>query len=392
VSDPFAVAGEVRLKPGRDVSLRRRHPWIYRGALAGELPASAGLVRVLGADGEALATALVGGSGGSLALRAVAFGDEPFDVGVLRSRLRAAAELRAALRLDSDGYRLVHAEGDELPGLIIDRYGVVAVIEMYEPAWQAWLPALAEALLAEHGCSSVLARAAWRRKEEPQLVAGPRPDDVVVISEGPVRFPVDLFGGQKTGFFLDQRDNRRRVAELAAGRSVLNLFSYSGGFAIAALVAGARSALNVEASAAALELAREGYRLNGLALDEAGFVAGDAFEVTRQLLADGTRFELVVVDPPAFVKNKAALATGMRGYKDINLQAFKLAAPGALILTCSCSALVDEQSFGQALFAAALDAGRQVTILERRGAAPDHPVSIYCPEPRHLKAWLCRVN
>ncbi len=392
MSDPFACAAEVRLKPGRDGSVRGRHPWVYRGALAGPVPAGTAPVRVAAANGRPLGVALPGGSGGSLALRMVAFGDESWDAAALRGRLLAAAGLRERLALDADAFRLVHAEGDGLPGLVIDRYGTVAVCQLFERAWEPLLPAVLEVLAGELGAADVLLRGGDAAAGVPTVLRGRIPPAEVVIREGGVRFAVDLLGGQKTGFFLDQRENRRRVASLAGGASLLNLFAYSGGFAVAALAAGAARAVNVDASPQALALARRAYALNGLRADDAGFVAGDAFRVVRALAAAGERFGVVVADPPAFVKRKADLEAGLRGYKDVNLHAMRLVEPGGLLLTCSCSALVGEEQFGEMLAAAALDAGRALRVLERRGAGPDHPVSAFCREAEHLKAWLCAVN
>jgi len=389
MSDPFAIGGEVRLKPGREASVLRRHPWVYRGALAGALPAGTVPVRVLAANGRPLGVALPGGSGGSLALRMVAFGEERWDGAALAARVRAAVELRERLNLDTDACRLVHAEGDSLPGLVVDRYAGTAVCEPYEPAWEPYLDAVGAPLEGAFGITSVLVRPPG---QPPRVLRGAMPAAPVVIREGRLRFPVDLVAGQKTGFFLDQRENRRRLGSLARGARVANLFSYSGGFAVAALAGGAVRALNVDASPAALELARAAYRLNAIPVAEGDFIAGDAFRVARELVAAGERFEVVVVDPPAFVKRKAELEGGLRGYKDINLQAMRLLAPEGLLLTCSCSALVGEQEFGQALASAALDAGRALRVLERRGAGPDHPVSVFCREAAHLKAWLCAVD
>jgi len=390
VSDPFAPAATVRLKPGRDASLDRRHPWVYRGALADAVPAGTAPVLLTAADGRRLGTALPGSSGGSLALRVVTWGEERWDAGSLRRRLERAVELRRLLAIDSDALRLVHAEGDGLPGLVIDRYADAAVVETYEAAWLPLLDEVSSFLLAEQRCAVVLHRegagSAPARPLRGELPAGP-----VVVREGRLAFPVDVVGGQKTGFFLDQRDNRRRVGELAAGRTVLNLFSYSGGFAVAALVGGARRAVNVDASRPALELARSAYRLNGLAAAEDDFVRGDVFAVARELAGAGARFDLVVVDPPAFVRRRGERRSGLGGYRDVNLQALRLLCRGGLLLTCSCSALVDEESLRGALLAAALDAGREVQVLEWRGAAADHPVALACPETRHLKALLCRV-
>jgi len=370
----------------------RRHPWVYRGALATRLPAGCAPLRIVAAGGRPLGVALPGGSGGSLALRMVAFGDEPWDEAGLAALVRRAAALRERLALDADAYRLVHAEGDGLPGLVIDRYGDVAVVEPYEAAWEPYLPGIASLLADEQGVSAVLARPAWGKARPVRVLRGHMPEVTLVIREGRLRFAVDVEAGQKTGFFLDQRENRRRVAGLAVGTRVLNLFSYSGGFSVAALAGGALRALNVDASQAALSLARRAYELNGLEVRESDFVAGDAFRVARDLVTAGERFGVVVVDPPAFVKRRGDLDDGLRGYKDINLQAVRLTSPGGLLLTCSCSALVGEEHFGRSLFAAALDARRTLTVLERRGAGPDHPVSLFCPEAAHLKAWLCAVN
>jgi 23S rRNA (cytosine1962-C5)-methyltransferase len=390
VSDPFAGAAEVRLKPGRDASVRRRHPWVYRGALAGPLPAGTAPVRVAAANGRPLGTALPGGPG-SLALRMVAWAGERWDAAALRARLLAAAALRRRLALDADAYRVVHAEGDGLPGLVVDRYGDTFVCQPFAAAWEPLLPAVVEVLAAELGAAAVLRRGGDSAGGV-TVLRGRAPAGEVVVREGRVRFPVALAGGQKTGFFLDQRENRRRLASLAGGASLLNLFSYSGGFAVTALVAGARRAVNVDASAAALELARRAYALNGLAVDGADFVAADAFRVVRALGAAGERFGAVVVDPPAFVKRKADLEAGLRGYKDIELHAIRLVEPGGWLLACSCSALVGEAEFGAVLAAAAVDAGRELRVVERRGAGPDHPVSPHCPEAEHLKAWLCAVD
>jgi 23S rRNA (cytosine1962-C5)-methyltransferase len=392
VSEPFACAGEVRLKPGREASVLRRHPWVYRGALGTPLPGGCAPVRVLAANGRPLGVALPGGSGGSLALRMVAFGEERWDAEALAALVRRAAALRERLALDTDAYRLVHAEGDALPGLVIDRYGGVAVIEPYEAAWEPYLAGIASLLADALGFSTVLVRPAGTPTRQVSVLRGRVPDPPLVIREGRLRFAVDVEGGQKTGFFLDQRENRRRLAALAGGARVLNVFSYSGGFAVAALAGGAVRAINIDASVAALSLARRAYALNGLEVREGDFICADAFRISRDLAVAGEQFGVVVVDPPAFVRRRGDLEDGLRGYKDINLQALRLVAAGGLLLTCSCSALVNEQHFGQALFAAALDAGRTVRVLERRGAGPDHPVSVFCPEAAHLKAWLCAVN
>ena len=326
----------------------------------------------MAAGGRHLGVALPGGSGGSLALRMVAFDDESWDEAGLAALVRRAAALREKLALDADAFRLVHAEGDGLPGLVIDRYGEIAVMEPYEAAWEPYLPGIASLLANEQGVSAVLVRPAWGTARPARVLRGYVPGVPLVIREGRLRFAVDVETGQKTGFFLDQRENRRRLAGLAGGARMLNLFSYSGGFAVSALAGGALRALNVDASQAALSLARRAYELNGLEVREPDFIAGDAFRVSRDLLAAGERFGVVVVDPPAFVRKRSDLEGGLRGYRDINLQAMRLTSPGGLLLSCSCSALVGEQQFAQSLFAAALDARRtaQGAGAAGRGAGP----------------------
>ncbi len=391
VADPFRVAGRVWLRPGRDASVRRGHPWIYRGSLATPLDRSWRPVEVMSQEGERLGVALPGSSGASLALRLVAWGEEEWSAATLAHRLRAAADLRARLGIDADAYRLVHAEGDGLPGLVVDRYGDWAVVELYEAAWEAYLDAVAAFLTTSLGCAAVLVRRPYAGRAPVAVRVGSVPSGPVPVREGRLLLPADLMGGQKTGLFLDQRENRRRVAELAAGCEVLNLFSYSGGFAVAALLAGATAAVNVDASGAALALAREAYRLNGLPVAEADFVRGNAFLVARELAAAGRRFDLVVVDPPALVKRQGDLPRGLAAYRDINSQALHLVRPGGILVTASCSALVSQEQFAGALLAAAVAAGRQVTVFERRGAGPDHPVALACPEMEHLKVLFCRV-
>ncbi|MEW6336533.1 MAG: class I SAM-dependent rRNA methyltransferase [Acidobacteriota bacterium] len=392
MSDPFACAATVRLQAGREIPLRRGHPWVYRRAVVGELPDGFGPLVVEAADRTRLGVALPCASGGSLALRMVAFGDEAWSAETARARLGRAIALRRQLAIDSDAMRVVHAEGDGFPGLVVDRYAEVAVLEPYEPAWEPYLGGIGEEARAGLGCSTVIVRPAWGDDRRARALIGPLPAAPLVVREGTYRLPVDVVRGQKTGLFLDQRDNRRRLGEVARGAEVLNLFSFSAAFSLAALAGGARRAVNVDASAEALGLARQAYALNGLAVADGDFVRGDAFRVAREMAATGARFDVVVVDPPAFVKRRTELDGGLRGYRDINLQAIKLVRPGGLLLTCSCSALVDEQAFARMLLAASVDAGRAVRVLEKRGAAPDHPVALAVPEMRHLKAWLCALD
>lgn len=382
------------LKPGRDDAARRRHPWVFSRALAGTPPAADGEIEVRSASGALLGRGFAS-SRSSIAARLWRFDDGPLDVEFVSGRVQEAARLRERFVPPlTDGYRLVHAEGDGLPGLVVDRYGDVLVVQATtagtEAARPLWLPAL-RALLPG---ASILQRndLASRHGEglelEDELLAGARPPDRVPFRERGVTYLADLAGGQKTGFFLDQRENRHLVQGHAAGRSVLNLFSYSGAFGVAALAGGASRVTHVDVSEPALALARENHAANAQDLSRVETVAADVFEDLRARAARGETWDVVVTDPPAFAKKSPDVDRACRGYKDVNRLALKLLAPGGILLACSCSGPISADLFQKVLFAASLDAGVPVRILERRGAGPDHPVSIDCPETEYLKAFL----
>jgi 23S rRNA (cytosine1962-C5)-methyltransferase len=301
----------------------------------------------------------------------------------------------------TDGYRVVNAEGDFLPGLVVDRFAEVLVVqsttEGTDRARPLWLPPLLEAF---PGAVAVQKNNLPSRKGEglPQgdeLLAGDAIPERAEFHEHGLSFVAEVSSGQKTGFFLDQRENRHLVRSLAPGRSLLNLFSYSGAFGVAALAGGAARVTHVDVSGAALELARENHRRNGQPVDGAGSRVetreADVFDDLRERVAKGERWDFVVTDPPAFAKRKADVDKACRGYKDINRLAFQLLAPGGLLLACSCSGRISPDLFQKVIFAAALDARRPARLLERRGAGLDHPVSIDCPEGDYLKAFLLSV-
>ncbi len=387
----------LTLARGREAAARRRHPWVFSGSLA-RPPVSAGEVEIRGADGGFVGRGFASPSS-PIAARVWTFEDRPLDAAFVAERLAAAAALRSrVVPRDTDGYRVVNAEGDFLPGLVVDRYGgvlaVQATTEGTERARALWAPAL---LSAFPGATVVQRNDLPSRKGEglpladEVLAGGPVPERAPFLECG-LSYFADLAGGQKTGFFLDQRENRSLVRSLAAGRDVLNLFSYSGAFGVAALAGGARRVVQVDVSAPALALARENHRANGQRVDEegapAGTVCADVFEDLRARVEAGETWDLVVTDPPAFAKRRSDVERACRGYKDVNRLAIKLLAPGGLLLACSCSGPVDQDLFQKVLFSAALDAGREVRLLEKRGAGPDHPVSLDCPEGEYLKAFL----
>jgi len=387
--NPFVPVGEVRLKAGREASLARRHPWIYRGALAAELPHCRGPLTVLSHNGELLGVALPSSSQGSLALRMVAFAPEPWNAAALRARLRRAWELRQRLLSHTTAFRWLNAEGDLVPGLVADVYGSTVVLELYEPIWESYLGLLTEMAIKLAQASAVLLRRSYQSGVE--ALYGQLPQGPVEVQEYQWTLLADVWEGQKTGLFLDQRENRFLLFTQASGLRVLNLFAYSGGFAVAALRGGARQVVNVESSRKACQWLRQTYAANGLALREEELLVGDAFLLARKLSQRGEKFDWVVVDPPAFVKAPGGQERGLAGYRDINLQALRLLRQGGFLLTCSCSARITLEQLEGALLAAALDAQRDVLVLERRGAGPDHPVSLACPETRHLKVLWCAV-
>jgi len=392
---PAPVVFHVWLKPGRERSLLRRHPWVYSGAIdrVEGLPESVpgGLGEIFGADGRWLATATIQPDA-TLAARVLRFERGPIDVAWFDALFARAAALRErVVPPDTDAYRLVNAEGDGLPGLIVDRYAdflvvqrLTAGVELLTPLW---LPALV---------SRARPRGIVERREAPRQPAaaaapgplwGEPPAAGVLIRERAIRFAADLETGQKTGFFLDQRENRAAVGALARGLRVLNAFAYTNAFGVYAALGGAADVTAVETSASANELARENWTLNGL---DPGRLRIVREPVQQALRAGEERFGLIVLDPPAFAKEHGQVERAARAYKDVNLHALKRLAPGGLLATFSCSQHVGVDLFQKILFGAALDARVPVQWLARWGAGPDHPVSLDHPQGEYLKGFLLR--
>lgn len=392
------MSASLVLKGGRDKSLRRRHPWIFSGAIEriDGTPASGDTVAVKSADGKWLA--LAGWSPGSqIRARVWTFDpEETIDARFFRARVEQAVALRETLQAARHGnaLRLVHGESDNLPGLVVDRYADVLVVQFLSMGAEYWREPILEALVDATGCEAIYERsdAEVRALEglAPRVgfVRGDRAAGRCAIFEHGLNFRVDVERGQKTGFFLDQRENRQRVRAIASGRDVLDCFCYTGGFAIAALAGGAKRVLGVESSAAALEVARENLAANLLAADQLELRQADVFEYLRALRDRRERFDLVVLDPPKFAPTAALARNAARAYKDINLLAFKLLAPGGLLATFSCSGGVPADLFQSIVAGAALDAGVDAKIIERFSAAADHPVALNFPEGNYLKGLL----
>jgi 23S rRNA (cytosine1962-C5)-methyltransferase len=386
------------LKPGRDKSLRRRHPWIFSGAVdkAPAQAAAGDTVQVRDASGKALALAAYSPAS-QIRARVWTFDSEAaVDAGFFRARLERALALREALpaQRHTNALRLVHGESDGLPGLIVDRYADVLVAQFLAAGVERWRDTILDLLCELTACAAIFERSdAEVRKLEnlPPRVGFARGDRGAArcpIVEYGLHFRVDVAQGQKTGFFLDQRENRQRVRELAAGREVLDGFSYTGGFAIAALAGGAARVTAIESSAPALEVARENLAANPFEAARVEFVQADVFAQLRTLRDRGARYQMVILDPPKFAPTAAQARNAARAYKDINLLALKLLVPGGLLATFSCSGGVSAELFQSIVAGAALDAGADARIIERFGAAADHPVALEFPEGEYLKGLL----
>ncbi len=388
----------LTLKPGREKSLLRRHPWIFSGALErvdGD-PAPGETLDVLDAKGGFLARAAYSPSS-QIRARVWTFDPlEQVDADFFRRRIRTALAQRATFSLSSvtDALRLIHAESDGLPGLIVDRYGDVLVLQSLTAGSELWRESIAELLLEETGAASIFERsdADVRALEGLATRTGPlrgMPPETTILQEYGLKFKVDLVSGHKTGFYLDQRHNRQRVGQLAAGREVLNCFCYTGGFSVHALAGGAASVLSVDSSADALALGRENITLNNLPEEKAEWLEGDVFELLRKFRDQARSFDMIILDPPKFAATAAQAERASRGYKDINLLAFKLLRKGGILATFSCSGGIDADLFQKIVAGAALDAGVEAQIVEHLSQAGDHPVSLHFPEGAYLKGLVC---
>ena len=393
----LASEGVLRLKSGRERSLVLRHPWIFSGAIdrVEGNPGPGATVDVVTADGAFAARAAYSPAS-QIRARVWTFDpDVPIDGDFfVRTVERALAARAAMLDADHTACRLVHAESDGLPGVIADRYGDAVVVQLLSAGAEAWRDAIAAALRHATGAGCVFERsdADVRTLEGLPARSGPiigtLPEAVEII-EGGLRYQVDVRHGQKTGFYLDQRDNRALLRRHAADRRTLNAFCYSGGFTLAALAGGATSVLSIDSSAEALAMARGNLALNPkLPAGHAQWLEADVFAELRNLRNRGAQFDLIVLDPPKFAPTAAHAQGAARAYKDINLLALKLLAPGGLLATYSCSGGIDAALFQKIVAGAALDARADAAIVARMGAAADHPVALNFPEGDYLKGLL----
>ncbi|HSE64167.1 MAG TPA: class I SAM-dependent rRNA methyltransferase [Thermoanaerobaculia bacterium] len=386
------------VKPGREESLRRRHPWLFSGAIAkASGDGSDGLAEVVSPGREVLGVGAYS-PGSQIRARIWSFDGRAPGPDLFRERFAYARRLRAEIvPPGTTGYRGVNSEGDLCPGVLLDVFGDVAVMDLTTEGTVRWREELERTAREVFSPGHLVVRETGMERDSgrtPPLPPGEgrgEGRERAEFLENGLRFFADVSGGQKTGFFLDQRENRARLRAIARGRTVLDLFSYSGGFSVAALAGGAARAVAVDASERALELARENRRANDFAVEESDFVRADVFEDLRRRVAAGESWDVIVSDPPAFAKKRGDLPRAARGYQDVNRLAMSLVAPGGWLLTCSCSGLVTADLFQKVVFSASLDAGRTFALVARQGAGADHPVSLDCPEGEYLKGfWLRR--
>jgi 23S rRNA (cytosine1962-C5)-methyltransferase len=398
--NPSAKAA-LMLKPERDKSLLRRHPWIFSGAVEciDGAPANGSTLPVRDAAGKFLAWAAYNAAS-QITARVWSWNEtDVIDKSFFRSRIANALAARRTLGLehDSNGMRLIHGESDGLPGLIVDKYGDVLVVQLGSAGADFWRETFADILQQLLSPVCIFERSDSDGRELEGLpkrcgiLRGTLPEKVEVTEHG-IRFTVDVAAGQKTGFYLDQRDNRAFTGALAADRDVLNCFCYTGGFSLYALREGAKSVLSIDSSQEALQLAQANVQLNELDSSRAEWQCADVFEALRKLRDQNRKFDLIVLDPPKFAPTAAFAEKASRAYKDINLLGFKLLRPGGLLFTYSCSGGISDDLFQKIIAGAALDAGVDAQIVRKLHAAADHPVLLSFPEGAYLKGLVLKVS
>ncbi len=394
-----ADKAKIVLKSGKDQSLRRRHPWVFSGAIKKiyGTPVEGDLVEVFDNKDEKL------GEGhyqdGSIAVRMLTFGSSSVSEKLLEERIKAAWEHRKQEGLfrgkENDVFRLVNAEGDQLPGLIVDYYGGAAVIQLHSIGMYRNIEQIAERIrsLKDLPVDTVFLKSKNTLPEKAgikpvdELLSGDRTNGTVL--ENGYRFRVDWEGGQKTGFFIDQRENRKLVARYSAGKDVLNMFCFSGGFSVYALGGGANMVHSVDSSGPAIDLARENMSLNFPEARNHEEMVADAF---TYLVDMGSVYDLIILDPPAFAKHQRVLNNALQGYKRLNQKAIEKIRPGGILFTFSCSQAVSRENFRKSVFAAAANAGRHAQILHHLSQPPDHPVSLFHPEGEYLKGLVLKIE
>ena len=393
----------VRLELAKGLArhLRAGHPWVFRKAIERMPRIPPGSVVDLTEDGRFVARGYFDPHS-AISVRVLTRDPrEQVDVEFFRRRVREALSLRRALidLSDTDSFRLIHGEGDGLPGVVVDLYAGFAVLKLYSAGLTPYRAILLEALKAEvDGLKGVIGRDEVGRDDEPdegpgagKILFGEKAPERIAIRERGARFLVDAYAGQKTGFFLDQRENRYLIRRLAAGRDVLNCFCFTGGFSVNAALGGAKSVFSVDQDADAIALARENFLANGLPAEKHDFLAADAFELLGSFKREGRTFDLIILDPPAFAKSQRAVEGAIAGYASLNRQALAVLRPGGLLATASCSARVTPEDFFGAVKEAGFKAGVDLALVEERYQPPDHPIRLQFPEGKYLKFYVLKA-
>lgn len=390
----------IHLKPGREKSVLARHPWIFSGAvqrLEGE-PEMGETVLVRSAKGQELGVAAYSPQS---SIRARMWSPNPedrIDADFFKGKIERAIQRRAAIILEreTNALRLVHAESDGLPGLVVDRYDRTLVVQFLTAGAEYWRETLTEVLEEVTGLKTIFERSDVDVRQleglppRSGIIRGETPD-LIEIRENGLRFLVDVVKGQKTGFYIDQRRNRQRVGELASEREVLNCFCYTGGFSVYALASGAASVTSIDSSGDALKIGQDNFALNGLPAGKSEWIEGDVFKVLRTMRDQGRSFDMIILDPPKFAPTAAQAERAARGYKDINLLGLKLLRPGGILATFSCSGGISAELFQKIVAGAALDAGVDAQILQTLTQGPDHPVALSFPEGAYLKGLIIEI-
>ncbi len=393
------MKNEMKLKSGRDKSLRRHDLWVFSGAVDREPQNcfNGDVIDIASADGQFLARA---GWSPTSQIRARVWTFDPneaVDINFFRRRIADAAALRRVSGISETctAYRLIAAEGDDLSGIITDIYNDFAVVQFLSAGAERQRDVYIEALLAEmpdlrgiYERNDVAVRAKEGLEERTGVIFGDEPPELLEFKEHNLKFAADLKNGHKTGFYFDQRENRRLVGRYAAGKSVLNLFSYTGGFGVAAAVGGASNVENVDSSAAVLKLAAKNFELNNISPDRWKNTEANVFELLRSMEKEKAKFDLIVLDPPKLVESQSHMMKGCRAYKEMALRAFRLLNKNGLLFTFSCSGLVDAELFAKITFDASHDAGVSGAILRRLAQDADHPVRLNHPESAYLKGLM----
>jgi 23S rRNA (cytosine1962-C5)-methyltransferase len=393
----FDSMPSITLKPQREKSLLRRHPWIFSGAIAqvDGNPKSGETVDIFDSKGDFLAKAAYSPQS-NIRARTWTWLDEAVDADFLHRKLDTAIRRRSSFA-DTDAYRLFHAESDGIPGLIVDRYGEVLVIQMLTAGAEYWKETLADLLIELTAIENIYERSdvdvrTLEGLEPRSGVLRGKPSKKLIIQEYGIKFNVDIAHGHKTGFYLDQSENRNLVGQLAKDRDVLNCFCYTGGFSIHTAAGGAKSVTSIDSSGDALKLGVENAALNGQASSSHEWIEGDVFKELRTFRDSRRNFDMIILDPPKFAPTKFQVEKAARGYKDINLLAFKLLRPGGILVTFSCSGGVDAYLFQRIVAGAALDAGVDAQIVKELRQGPDHPIALSFPEGAYLKGFICRID